>query len=230
MSHTRRLVLVTSVTFLLAGLGVACSSPATAPPPPVAATYRIGPPDRLDISILPDPAISRSVTVRPDGMISVDLVGDIPAAGRTTTEVAKDIQNRISRYKRDAVVTVSLSAAASTEITVFGEVGSQRTFPIQRETRLIEALGQVGGVGMMADKDNIRIIRLQDGQSHIYYADLSAIEVGDLSTNYLLQGGDVIIVPPTTSAKIGYAVQAFTFPITQILGFGARITNMVLMP
>jgi hypothetical protein len=136
----------------------------------------------------------------------------------------------ISRYKRDAVVTVSLNAANSTEITVLGEVGSQRTFPIQRETRLIEALGQVGGVGMMADKDNIRIIRLVDGQSHIYYADVGAIEMGDLSTNYMLQGGDVIVVPPTTSAKIGYAVQAFTFPIQQILGFGAKITNTVLMP
>ena len=230
MSLVRRLALVTSITFLAAGLLAACSSPSSAPPPPVAQEYRIGPPDRLDISILPDPVIGRSVTVRPDGMISVDLVGDIPAAGRTTAEVARDIQNRISRYKRDAVVTVSLGAANSTEITVLGEVGSQRTFPIQRETRLIEALGQVGGVGMMADKDNIRIIRLVDGQSHIYYADVSAIEVGDLSTNYMLQGGDVIVVPPTTSAKIGYAVQAFTFPIQQILGFGAKITNTVLMP
>jgi len=230
MSQARCLVLVTAITIIAGGLLAGCSTNRVAPPPPVAAEYRIGPPDRLDISILPDPAIARSVTVRPDGMISVDLVGDIPAAGRTASEVARDIQTRISRYKRDAVVTVALGSAASTEITVMGEVGAQRTFPIQRETRLIEALGQVGGVGMMADKDNIRIIRLQDGQSHIYYADLAAIEVGDLSTNYLLQGGDVIIVPPTTSAKIGYAVQAFTFPITQILGFGARITNMVLMP
>jgi polysaccharide export outer membrane protein len=230
MSPVRRLALVTTITCLAAGLVAACSSPTSLPAPPVAEEYRIGPPDSLGISILPEPAISRSVTVRPDGMISIDLVGDVPAAGRTTTEVAQDIQNRISRYKRDAVVTVSLNAANSTEITVLGEVGSQRTFPIQRETRLIEALGQVGGVGMMADKDNIRIIRLVDGQSHIYYADVGAIEMGDLSTNYMLQGGDVIVVPPTTSAKIGYAVQAFTFPIQQILGFGAKITNTVLMP
>lgn len=211
-------------------LGTACASTTSVAPPAETQPYRIGPPDRLLISILPDPAIERTVTVRPDGMISIDLVGDIPASGRTAEEVAADIQTRIRRFKRDAAVTVALAQSLSTEITVMGEVGGNKTFPLQRETRLVEALGQVGGVTIYAAKDRIRVIRMEDGKTRIYYANLDAIEKGDLSTNYMLQGGDIVIVPPSRSAKIGYAVQAFTFPIQQILGFGAKVTNKILLP
>ena len=201
----------------------ACASPGIglAPPPaPESLPYRIGPPDKLDITILPDPTISRQVVVRPDGMISIDLVGDIPASGRTTEEVAGDIETRISRYKRDAKVTVALRASLSTEITVLGEIGGARTFPLVRDTRLIEAIGQVGGASRYADKSRVRIIRLVDGNTQLLYANLEAIEQGDLSTNYLLQGGDVIVVPATGMAKAGYAIESVLVPIQKLLGFG----------
>lgn len=222
------------LTLLLATttLGACASAPVvgTGSPPPTATSqpYSIGPPDRLEITILPDPSIQRSVTVRPDGMISIDLVGDIPASGRTAEEVANDIQARISRFKRDASVTVALSASLSTEITVLGEVGSQKTFPLSRETRLIEAIGQVGGVSRFAKLDEIRVIRMIDGETHVFYANLESIQAGDLSTNYMLQGGDVIVVPPTGYASTGYAIQSVLFPIQQLLGFGTQITNKVV--
>ena len=230
MDHTRPLVLILALLALALG-GGACASPGTglAPPPiPETLPYRIGPPDKLDITILPDPSISRSVTVRPDGMISIDLVGDVPASGRTAEEVARDSQQRISRYKRDAVVTVALQASLSTEITVLGEIGGARTFPLVRDTRLIEAIGQVGGVGRYANKNRVRIIRLVDGTTHILYADLEAIEVGDLSTNYLLQGGDIIVVPATAMAEVGYALESVLFPIQKLLGFGTSVTTKVV--
>ena len=214
-----------TVVALLAGLMAmglsACTS--TAGPPPSAEAgrpYRIGPPDQLVITILPAPEIQRAVTVRPDGMISIDLVGDVPAAGRTPGEVAHDIEGRISRFKRDAVVTVALTQSLSTEITVLGEVGRPSTFPLSRDTRLVEALGMVGGPRPYANKDEIRIIRFVDGQTRIYMADLGAIEKGDLSTNYLIQGGDVIVVPPTMWARVGYAMQSVLFPFQQLFGFG----------
>ena len=230
MDRAHRCALIIALLAQTVGLGACASNTiGTAPPPaPETQPYRIGPPDRLDITVLPDPAISRQVTVRPDGMISIDLVGDIPAAGRTAEEVARDIQTRISRYKRDASVTVALVSALSTEITVLGEVGSQRTFPLSRQTRLIEAIGQVGGIGQRADKSNVRLIRLIDGKTHILYADVEAIENGDLSTNYLLLGGDVIIVPPTGLASTGYAIQSVLFPFQALLGFGTNITTRVI--
>ena len=217
-----------ALALALTTLGLGCATKNFGPPPaPVTLPYRVGPPDRLLISILPDPAIERDSTVRPDGMISIDLVGDVPASGRTTEEIAKDIQSRISRFKRDAVVSVSLSASLSTEITILGEIRAA-TFPLQRETRLIEAIGMVGGARQMANKDNVRIIRVEDGETHILKADLTAIEHGDLTTNYTLRGGDIIIVPPTVLAQAGYWVQGVFFPIQQIIGMGAKVGTTVM--
>ena len=220
----RRLVLAAAA---LAFSSIGCASPTVnPPPPPEMLPYRVGPPDNLMITILPDPAIERSATVRPDGMISIDLVGDVPAAGRTTAEIAQDIQGRISRFKRDASVNVSLSSSLSTEITIIGEIRST-TFPLQRETRLIEAIGIVGGMRQMSDLDDVRIIRVEDGQVKILTANIKAIQQGDLSTNYTLRGGDLVYVPPTLGAKIGYWVQGIFFPLQSILGLGAKVGGAV---
>jgi polysaccharide export outer membrane protein len=216
----------------IAGIALAMLSCATArtvnpPPAPEMLPYRVGPPDHLTITILPDPAIERTATVRPDGMISIDLVGDVPAAGRTTAEIAQDIQGRISRFKRDASVNVSLAASLSTEITILGEIRAS-TFPLQRETRLIEAIGIVGGMRQtLSDMDSVRIIRVEDGQVKILTADISAIQRGDLSTNYTLRGGDIVYVPPTVGAKIGYFVQGLFFPLQAVLGMGAKVGGAV---
>jgi polysaccharide export outer membrane protein len=189
--------------------------------------YRIGPPDRLEISILPEPVIERQATVRPDGMISIDLIGDVPAAGRTTEEIAGDIQTRISRFKRDAAVNVSLGSSLSTEVTVIGEIRAA-TFPLQRETRLIEAIAIVGGLRqVLSDDDSVRIIRVDDGEVKVLTADVSAIQRGDLSTNYVLRGGDIVYVPPTTGAKIGYWIQGIFLPLQQLLGMGAQVGGAV---
>jgi polysaccharide export outer membrane protein len=218
---------------VLAGIALAtvsCATPPAVNPPPAPEMlpYRVGPPDHLKISILPDPAIERSATVRPDGMISIDLVGDVPAAGRTTVEIAQDIEGRISRFKRDASVNVSLESSLSTEITVLGEIQAS-TFPLQRDTRLIEVIGMVGGMQpVRSDMDDVRIIRVEDGQVKILTADIAAIYRGDLSTNYTLRGGDIVYVPPTVGAKIGYFVQGLFLPIQAILGMGAQVGGAVM--
>jgi polysaccharide export outer membrane protein len=214
----------------LVPLAGACGGTAPLPPnsPQAGQPYRIGPPDQLQITILPEPEIQRTVTVRPDGMISIDLVGDIPAAGRTAEQIAADIQQRIRRYKRDAVVTVALAQALSPEITVLGEVNRPSTFPLSRETRVIEAIGIVGGPRQFASKGHVRVIRFEDGQTHVYRVDLSDIEDGDLSTNMLLQGGDVVIVPPTTIARVGYFMQQIFFPFSILFGAGAKVSTTVM--
>jgi polysaccharide export outer membrane protein len=215
--------------FAVAVAAVGCASTGKFEPPPTPdmLPYRVGPPDQLDIAILPDPVIERRATVRPDGMISIDLVGDVPAAGRTTQEIASDIQQRISRFKRDAAVSVSLNSSLSTEVTVLGEIRAA-TFPLQRETRLIEAIGIVGGLRPLSDKDDVRIIRVEDGQVKVMKADISAIERGDLATNYALRGGDIIFVPATVGGKIGYWMYGAFFPLQQVLGMGAQVGSAVM--
>ena len=205
----------------------ACGSPSVPPPAPPLDAYRVGPPDQLNITILPEPIIEREVIVRPDGMISVDLIGDIAAGGRTTEEIAEDIQTRIGRFKRDARVTVALGAALSAEVTVLGEVNNPSTFPLTRQTRLVEAIGTVADTTIFAAKNRVRVIRYSDGGTKVLIANLEAIEKGDLSTNYLLHGGDLVVVPPSNWAAVGYALQAALFPFQQIFGFGARVTTTV---
>jgi len=203
---------------LLAG----CSTPTGPPAAPASQPYRTGPPDQLIVTILPDPIIERSVVVRPDGMISIDLIGDIPASGRTTEEIASDIEKRISRFKRDANVTVALAASRSIQITILGEVGRPSTFALTRDTRAVEALGQVGGPTLLAAKSRIKVIRFQETETRVYRVNLSAMEDGDLQTNMLLQGGDLVVVPPTYWASVGHFLRALFYPIQQVFGLGAQ--------
>jgi polysaccharide export outer membrane protein len=213
---------------LVAALGCASSQ---APPPQFPTTlpgYRLGAPDQLLVTILPDPEVQRSVTIRPDGMISIDLVGDVPAAGRTTEEIAEDIQRRIRRYRRDAAVTVSVVLAQSVTVTIFGQVGRQQSFPLQRQTRIAEALAQAGGVSPYASESKVKVIRTDGTTTTVFTVDLDAIFEGDLSTNILLADGDIIYVPPTVWAQIGIQLQVLLFPIQQVLGGTANVAGSVL--
>ncbi len=191
--------------------------PPVSPPP---ATYRIGAPDVLSVSILPDPGIEREVVVRPDGRISIDLIGDVIASGRTTELLAKDVREKISRYKRDAVVTVSLVESRSSTITIFGQVASPGSRVLDRETRLAEAIGSAGGTNLFASKGRVRVIRSNPRETKILRVNLRDIEYGDQSTNYLLEDGDIIVVPPNAFARIGFVLQTLLFPFQQIFSAG----------
>lgn len=208
---------------VLAVTALGCVTPATvAPMAGETGSYRVGTPDQLFISILPDPAIERQVIVRPDGKVSVDLIGDVRAAGRTVSDIAREIEERIAKYKRDPKVTVAVMMARSTEVTVLGEVQRPATFPVERQTRLIEAIGRVGGPTHFAAKGRARVIRTNGEDTQVFRVDLSAIEKGDLRSNILLTDGDVIVVPPSGFAVVGYALQSVLFPFHQLLGFGAQ--------
>lgn len=207
---------------LVLGLAVApgCASyePIPAPASGSFEAYRVGAPDRLEVTVLPEPPIERNLTVRPDGMISFDLIGDVPAGGRTIDEIAADIERRIARFKRDASVTVRLAEALSTGVTVFGEVKSAQAFPLVKETRVAEAIGVVGGETIFAKTSEIRVVRSGGGESVVYLVNLNAIRSGDQSTNILLRSGDIVYVEPNIFAKIGYAVNALLLPFGPFLG------------
>ena len=223
----RPLVLL-SVVLLMSALG--CAANQLAPPPvaPQTQGYVVGAPDQLSILILPDPVIERSVIVRPDGMISVDLVGDVQAAGRKPLEIALDIQTQIARYKRDAVVNVTVISSPSQFVTIFGEVSSPGIFSLDTETRVSEAIGRVGGTRPFANLDGVRLIRSTSGETLVLGIDLAAIQKGDLSTNHVVREGDLIVVPPMLLARIGYAMQMLLFPLQPVLS-GAATTGSIGM-
>jgi polysaccharide export outer membrane protein len=203
----------------------ACGTTVLMPPPvrPSASTYVVGPPDQLLISILPDPVIERAAVVRPDGKISIDLIGDVDAAGLTTEEIARDIEQRVSRFKRDAVTTVSVISSQSVAITVFGEVRDPGTFPLTSATRVSEAIGMRGGTTIFGSKRKIRLVRTNGQSTRVFIIDMNAVQRGDLSSNMMMRGGDMLVVPPNILAKIGYGLQVMLFPFQQILSAGTGL-------
>ncbi len=207
---------------ILAGCAI---NPQPPPDAPKLHTYQIGPPDRLKITVFPEPVIEREVTVRPDGRISFDLIGDVAVVGRTPDDVAMEIQERISRYKREARVTVHVATSLTDSITIFGEVRSPGAFPLERETRLAEAIGLRGGPTTFARKGRVRVIRVVDDRTQVFVADIGAIMRGDLTTNIMLQKGDIIVVPPNVLATVGYAIQNVVFPFTTIISPALSISS-----
>ena len=207
----------------------ACTTELRPPPPYTAAkeVYRVGPPDTLEVNVLPEPVIRRSITVRPDGMISVDLIGEVVAAGKTVEEIAADIEGRIGRFKRDASVTVSLNAARSPTVTIVGRGGAHTTFSLTKSTRVVEALTRGSGPNEYAAISRIHIVRATGSSVERIPVNLKAIMGGDLSTNVYLRSGDIVVIPRTRWAEVGYAARALFFPFQQIFGFGTRVVTRV---
>ncbi len=218
-SLTLTLTLLCIFAFGLAG----CSTPDPAPPPaaPPIQGYVVGAPDMLEVHILPEPEIEREVRVRPDGKISIDLIGDIQAAGKTPLEIAAEIKREISRFKRDASVSVTVVDSPSQFVTIYGEVSRPGTFALDTETRVSEAIGQVGGALPFASLNNVRVIRSNGSETEVLSVYLKNIQNGDLSTNFVVREGDLIVVPPTWVAKVGYVVQMVLFPFQPLLGAAA---------
>ncbi len=220
-SHARRSRVLSAGVLALVVAALGCATKPQPPPTaPMIEGYVVGAPDELAVHILPDPEISREVRVRPDGMISIDLVGDVQAAGRTPMQIAQDIQQQIGRFKRDAVVNVTVISSPSQFVTVYGEVVTPGIFALETETRVSEAIGRVGGTRPFANLDAIRLIRTRGTQTEILMVDLDAISYGDMRTNHVMREGDLIVVPPTILARFGYAMQALLFPFQPLISAG----------
>ena len=203
-----------------------CSAPAPLPASPPPETYRVGAPDQLLIQALPDPVISRIVTVRPDGYITFDLIGDVEAAGRTCTQIGEEIARRLGRFKRDADVTVSVEAARSEVVAIYGEVTKVGTIPLVTETRIGDAIAAMGGTTFTAWDTRVRVIRPGKDSTEVLAVNLSDIQEGDLTTNIVLRDGDIVVVPPTPIARVGYFLQTILFPYQQVLGPGLGAANL----
>ncbi len=229
-SHTRSRIAIRWIGVgAIALLGLGCTT--TLAPNPVSEVlpYRVGAPDQLSVSILPEPVVLEAVVVRPDGMITIQLLGDVPAAGRTPDEIAAEIEERISRYKRGARVTVAVVQAQSITVTLLGEVGRPSNLAITRMTRVTEALGTVGGTTWLASNGSIRVVRPSPGGTVVLPVDLAAIRSGDLSTNLVLEAGDIVYVRPTWLGRIGYALRMVLFPFDPLFGV-ARVGASAAIP
>lgn len=160
------------------------------------ADYRIGPEDRISISVWKEPDLQQTVTVQPDGAISFPLVGNIVAAGLTTAELRTEVTTRLSDYIPEAVVNVTIAELQGLKIFVTGKVKSPGQYRIGRYVDVLQAIALAGGLTTFADSKNIRILRRIGAEETTYRFNYSQVQKGrQLQQNILLQPGDTVVVP-----------------------------------
>jgi polysaccharide export outer membrane protein len=162
--------------------------------------YRIGVDDRLQISVWKNAELSVTVPVRPDGMISMPLIGDVRAGGLTTTQVADNIKQRLSVYIREPSVAVIVSELRSHEfisrVRVTGAVRTPRSLPFRQGMTVLDAVLEAGGVNDFASPNGSKLYRKVKDTTEVYDIELGDIlNKGRLESNYTLRPGDVVTIP-----------------------------------
>jgi polysaccharide biosynthesis/export protein len=166
---------------------------------PRVSEYIIGPEDVLDISVWKNTELSKTVTVRPDGMISLPLIGDIKAAELTPDKLRNAIAVKLKEYQNEAVVSVILHETNSNKVFILGEVAKQGTYILKRKTTFLQAIALAGGFTQFASKKKIVVVRQKadDGKEEkmlVSFDDI--IDINSKSDqNIILRPGDTIFVP-----------------------------------
>jgi polysaccharide export outer membrane protein len=199
-----RLLLVLCVAALLTACATGRGSteaPKIDPQAQAVGTYRIGVDDQLQITVWQNPDLSVSVPVRPDGKITVPLIGDVMAGGKTPEEVSAEIKDKLQSYVRDPQVAVILIALRSHEylsrVRVTGAVRTPVSLPYRQGMTVLDAVLAAGGTTEFAAPDRTELFREdRNGVTTPYAIRLDKVlQQGDLATNYPVQPGDVVTVP-----------------------------------
>ncbi|WP_454161610.1 XrtA/PEP-CTERM system exopolysaccharide export protein [Massilia sp. SYSU DXS3249] len=165
----------------------------------VPADYLIGPGDAVNIIVWRNPEVSMSVPVRPDGKITTPLVEDLPAAGKTSTELARDIEKALAKFIQQPVVTVVVTGFIGNygeQIRVIGQAAKPQALPYRRDMSLMDVLIAVGGVTEFASGNRASIIRTVDGKQQKLRVRLDdLIKDGDISANMPMRPGDILVIP-----------------------------------
>jgi len=161
--------------------------------------YLIGPGDDIDIIVWRNPEVSMLVAVRPDGKITTPLVEDLEASGKTSTQLARDIEEGLSKYIQQPVVTVIVKRFVgpySEQVRVVGEASEPQALPYRKKMTLLDVMIAVGGLTDFADGNRARIIRKTDGEEKEYGVRLGdLVRDGDVSANVTMRQGDVLVIP-----------------------------------
>ncbi len=161
--------------------------------------YIIGPGDSVNIFVWRNPELTSTVPVRPDGKVTTPLVEDVPAAGKTATQLARDMEKALGTYVKNPVVTVivtSFSGPYSQQIRVVGQATKPQALPYRDRMSLLDVMIAVGGVNQYAAGNKATIVRMVKGkrqQFQVHIDDL--LNDGDMTANVDMLPGDILIVP-----------------------------------
>lgn len=160
--------------------------------------FRLGPGDVLEVSVWGDEALTRpNVIIRPDGLVSFPLVGDMQAAGKTVEQLRNEFEKRIKEYVSDAPVTIMLQQLGSPQVYIVGKVNRPGVYLMSGQTTVLQALALAGGMTPYAESDDILVVRVgQNGkQKYLPFDYVKAVAGDGLEQNIALMPGDTLLVP-----------------------------------
>ncbi|MEO8732122.1 MAG: XrtA/PEP-CTERM system exopolysaccharide export protein [Rhodoferax sp.] len=160
--------------------------------------YIIGPGDALTITVWRNPELSSSVPVRPDGKLTAPLVDELVVQGKTSVQVAREIETILAKFVRDPVVTVMVTGFVgpySEQIRVVGEAAKPQTLPYKSKMTILDVMISVGGLTDFADGNNATILRTSEGDKRYSVRLKDLIKKGDFSGNVEMKPGDILIIP-----------------------------------
>jgi len=163
------------------------------------ATYIIGPGDSINIFVWGNEELSSSVPVRPDGKITTPLVEDVPASGKTPSELARTMEKELKRYIKNPIVTVIVTEFVgryNEQVRVIGEAKKPEAIPYNENMTLLDVMIAVGGLSDYAAGNQATIARKLDGKLMQYSVRIDdLIKDGDISANVDIYPGDIVIIP-----------------------------------
>jgi polysaccharide export outer membrane protein len=165
------------------------------PPPQVGPQYKLGPEDVLRVSVWENKDLTLDLVVRPDGKISMPLIQDVVAEGRTAAELADTIHQRLLVFIKDPQVSVIVLQVNAPKYYVIGNVAKPGTYSLRGETSILQALALAGGFTQFASTRSIKLIRNTSGKQEVRKVNYNDMIDEGGEGNYLLKSGDTIVVP-----------------------------------
>lgn len=179
-----------------AGSGKYPVAPAKASSPDY--NYIVGPGDSLNIIVWRNPDLSLSVPVRPDGKVSTPLIDELLAQGKTSSQIARDVEKALAKYVRDPVVTVIVTSFVgpySEQIRVVGEAARPQFLAYKQNMTMLDVMIAVGGLTDFADGNSATLVRAAEGNKRYNVRLRDLVKRGDIGANVEVLPGDILIIP-----------------------------------
>ena len=157
--------------------------------------YVIGAGDSIVVNVWKEPALGGAVKVRPDGFITLPLINEVQVVGLTTARLRGILEDKYKEYTVEPFVTIRIEGIASSEVFLVGQVGKPGAYPLAGNDTILQLLTRAGGLGIFAERSNVRVVRREGDKLTEFIVDYDAIIKGDLKQDILLRPADRIIVP-----------------------------------
>jgi polysaccharide export outer membrane protein len=183
-------------------MGFGCGKPdVIVPPGPPAEGFVLGPEDVIEVVVWKTPELSRQVVIRPDGKISLALIGDVVASGLTADQLAKAIADKYKALKENPTVSVNVMEVNSYYVFLVGEVVKPGKLPLKSYTTILQAISLAEGFTQFASRDSIMVVRTLKDEHNMHKEIRIPLRYSDLISedgavyNLTLQSGDTVVVP-----------------------------------